>query len=624
MRFEQQQAHQQDDQVVSNGTSSLANGTSHDGNHVNGILNGFHEDPKFTNGAVAHDKTPFHGHNREEITRILLQSLTDLGYRGAAERLSIDSGYQLEIPSVASFRSAVLSGSWDEAEELLLDTQQVDIDDNVPISNGHSDTTMLSRKRGLPLAEGADTITLRSLIRQQKYLELLEKRELSDALHVLRNDITPLKRDTARLHTLSALMMCISPDDLRTRAQWDGAHGQSRQLLLSELSKHIAPSVMIPEHRLATLLTSMQEEQIWHCRYHNTMDKPSLYTDHECAADDFPLHTMLELKHHSDEVWHLAFSPQGKWLATTGKDGSVFVYDADSFEKHCEIQSPERSAMSPEQRGICHLSFSPDERYLLTASFSNMFTITDLSSPRNAVAMVDHFDAPVVSSAWLPDCEHVIVGTQSSIRPLSMYNVRSAKGTASLGESNEIYSWRDPPWDPKTRDSHNSFRITNVAVNRDGTRLAASTTRNSKIMIYDLETKARIATFPMDSSITSLNYSPEGDALLLNLYGNKILTIDSATGDTIREYDGAVIERFEIRSCFGGAGNSLVVSGSEGQSRVAHVLSEIQTNCPSRLTHCNLAAADRSLCGSTRGTCWTCCQCCCMASDQPSHICECR
>jgi hypothetical protein len=35
---------------------------------------------------------------------------------------------------------------------------------------------------------------------------------------------------------MSSLMMCLSAEDLKKQAHWDGAQGHSRQQLLSELS----------------------------------------------------------------------------------------------------------------------------------------------------------------------------------------------------------------------------------------------------------------------------------------------------------------------------------------------------------------------------------------------------
>lgn len=152
----------------------------------------------------------FFGHNREEVTRILIQSLTDLGYHGAADALCKESGFQLEGPTVASFRSSVLIGDWDTAEEILFGTNTHDSGGGVDLNESDSRSWDKPRSRpmsrlsgGLTLSEGANREEMMFWMKQQKYLELLERRELAQALTVLRQELTPLHRDVGRLHALS-------------------------------------------------------------------------------------------------------------------------------------------------------------------------------------------------------------------------------------------------------------------------------------------------------------------------------------------------------------------------------------------------------------------------------------
>ncbi|EDO01314.1 hypothetical protein SS1G_03788 [Sclerotinia sclerotiorum 1980 UF-70] len=178
-----------------------------------------------TNGHSATGIKPastYFGHDREEVTRILIQALSDLGYKGAAGALSQESGYDLESPTVAAFRNAVLQGEWAEAEELLF--------------GGSTEEGGVSiHGNGLILRDGVDKNFMRFWIRQQKFLELLEQKDMGRAINVLRSELTPLDQDTPKLHFLSSLLMC-TPDDLKTKANWDGAAGESRKQLLSQLS----------------------------------------------------------------------------------------------------------------------------------------------------------------------------------------------------------------------------------------------------------------------------------------------------------------------------------------------------------------------------------------------------
>jgi hypothetical protein len=158
----------------------------------------------------------FFGHDRGEVTRILIQSLTDLGYHGAAGALSQESGFEVEGPTVAAFRSAVLEGEWAEAEALLFGNHSYDSGGGVGLrvggagygkSRGKAPRSWSPSRHthtgGLTLAEGANENEMKFWMRQQKYLELLETRDLGSALTVLRQELTPLHQDVGRLHALS-------------------------------------------------------------------------------------------------------------------------------------------------------------------------------------------------------------------------------------------------------------------------------------------------------------------------------------------------------------------------------------------------------------------------------------
>lgn len=166
--------------------------------------------------------TAYMGHDREEVTRLLIQALSGMGYGSIAKSLSQESGYELENPTVAAFRAAVLNGGWAVAEDLL---------SNAVFAGGPG-----AEENGLVLAQGSDKTAMRLWMRQQKFMELLEQRDTTRALSVLRSEITPLHCDTARVHFLSGLLMCNTPEQLKGKADWDGASGTSRHALLSELS----------------------------------------------------------------------------------------------------------------------------------------------------------------------------------------------------------------------------------------------------------------------------------------------------------------------------------------------------------------------------------------------------
>ena len=163
---------------------------------VSGSLNGASTSNGRGNGSVRSPPAPTYlGHDREEVTRIIIQALQGMGYKDAASTLRQESRYELENTAVAAFKTAVLEGQWDEAERLLLGSHSDD--------GGGVGSAQAARSGELILAEGADRNEMLFCLRQQKFLECLERRDLARALMVLRQELTPLNHDTRQLHTLS-------------------------------------------------------------------------------------------------------------------------------------------------------------------------------------------------------------------------------------------------------------------------------------------------------------------------------------------------------------------------------------------------------------------------------------
>ena len=297
-------------------------------------------------------------------------------------------------------------------------------------------------------------------------------------------------RCSERQLTSFSLIMCQSAEDLRSQADWDGAEGDSRSALLSKLSKSISPSVMIPEHRLATLLASVQREQILNCRYHNTTTQPSLYTNHECSIDDFPLQTLTELRTHADEVWFVQFSHDGSMLATGGKDGLVCIYDTTRWRIRHEFREHERQPNAPRDRGVCCVAFSPDDQYLISCSQNNEFVVVNVHDGR-CVARADHFDYPVTSAAWLPDSQSFVIGTQGEHIPFTFLHERSNRGRWTYADFKQAHGDHlastvsdqiPPPHHPPRQTSSRTTKST-AGVIRPGTQRSKTTQTLSALPI---------------------------------------------------------------------------------------------------------------------------------------------
>ena len=63
---------------------------------------------------------------------------------------------------------------------------------------------------------------------------------------------------------------------------------------------------------------------------------------------------------HEDEIWDLAYSPNGKYLASASKDGSIYVWDSCTY---CILHR-----FSGHSSAVLRISWSPDSLILVSAS----------------------------------------------------------------------------------------------------------------------------------------------------------------------------------------------------------------------------------------------------------------
>nr|CDP26178.1 Putative WD repeat-containing protein 26 [Podospora anserina S mat+] len=488
-----------------NNTNNTNNTNNNNNNNNEDMYSSLH-----LRGGVPPD---YFGHDREEVTRILIQALDDLGYADAAQIVSQQSGYEVESPNVAAFRAAVLEGRWDNAESLLWG----------PGGGGLG---------GLILAPGADRNSMRFRLRQQKFLELLEKGERNKALAVLRRELTPLCKDQPHIiSTLSKYLMCQDQEDLRRKAEWDGAGGDSRRKLLRKLSESISPSVMLPEQRLAVLLNDLKNNQIEKCLYHTTTNPPSLYSDHRCEHSQFPTEVMVELDKQQGEVWQIRFSPNGERLATCGSAKGICIWNTQTFN-HVRV-------INTHDAEVSNIAWSPDSTMLLSCSMDGQAKVWNTQTGELVVAL-EKFGEPVSSAGWLPDGRTFITGSLDKAKSLCEWDL-----SGSL-----LYNW--------TR----RHRTEDLVVSANGEWLVAMDDRRG-VHIYHIPRREYEVDLILESRLTSVSLSQDSKWLLVNTVDDEALLYDFGTKEVFQKYKGHTGGEVIIRAGFGGAGENLVISGSE-------------------------------------------------------------
>ncbi|KXJ24795.1 WD repeat-containing protein 26 [Exaiptasia diaphana] len=322
----------------------------------------------------------------EDVVRLVGQYLQGLGLDQSVEALMTESGCRLEHPSAAKFRQSVMVGDWNKADGILKELKK-----------------LVERKE--------DISKMRFCLLEQKFLEYLEENRPIEALHCLRTELAPLKYNKERLHQLSGLIMCSSTEELYERASWNGKGSVSREKLMDRLQSFLPASIMLPPHRLHTLLSQAVELQKEKCPFHNTLKEPdlhsfSLLTDHLCTRKQFPCEAKYTLTDHCDEVWFVKFSHDGKRLATGAKDGNIIIWDMT--EKVPKLSR----TLEGHSYGVAFLAWSPDDTYLIACGPEDCaeLWIWNVESGDLKCRMSQSPDDSLTCCAWNPDGKRFYTG----------------------------------------------------------------------------------------------------------------------------------------------------------------------------------------------------------------------
>jgi WD40 repeat protein/serine/threonine protein kinase len=100
-------------------------------------------------------------------------------------------------------------------------------------------------------------------------------------------------------------------------------------------------------------------------------------------------------------VMALAFSPDGKQLATASYDGSVFLWDHRSGDHVCTLKGHSERIMS--------VNYSPDGRMLATTGFDKLLQLWDPMTGRNLRTLRGHLKNTAVS--FSPDGRRLVTAT---------------------------------------------------------------------------------------------------------------------------------------------------------------------------------------------------------------------
>ncbi|KAH0543088.1 hypothetical protein FGG08_002602 [Glutinoglossum americanum] len=243
--------------------------------------------------------------------------------------------------------------------------------------------------------------------------------------------------------------------------------------------------------------------------------------------------SLQTLEGHLSLVLSVAFSPDGKRLASGSSDYTVMIWDAETGAMQSSLKGHSDSVRS--------VAFSPDGKRLASGSHDHTVMLWDAETGAVQSTLRGHSDS-VLSVAFSPDGKRLASGSHD--HTVMLWDAETGAVQSTLkGHSNLVQS---------------------VAFSPDGKRLASGS-HDHTVMLWDAETGAVQKTGAVQStlkghsgSVLSVAFSPDGKRLASGSYDHTVILWDAETGAV----QSTLKSRSDAKSCIQ---NSLYMLDETGQ-----------------------------------------------------------
>jgi WD40 repeat protein len=225
-----------------------------------------------------------------------------------------------------------------------------------------------------------------------------------------------------------------------------------------------------------------------------------------------------DLKDNGGAVWSVAFSPDGKTLASAGASPTIKLWNVATGQNSATLGGHEGS--------IYIVTFSPDGRMLASASDDSTIKLWEVASGQNLATLKGHTGA-ADSVAFAPGGK--MLASASIDGTIKLWEIASRRNVATL----------EGPWTTKllglaTGGNH----VRSVAFSPDGKTLASGDTLNT-VKLWDVTSGQCLATLRGHKRLVRVvAFSPDGKTLASASYDGTIRLWDVASRQLLALFKG--------------------------------------------------------------------------------------
>jgi WD40 repeat protein/tRNA A-37 threonylcarbamoyl transferase component Bud32 len=262
--------------------------------------------------------------------------------------------------------------------------------------------------------------------------------------------------------------------------------------------------------------------------------------------------SLMTLRGHTDRVYGVAVSPDGKYIASGSRDKTIKVWNAAT--------GAELMTLRGHNEGVGPVSFSPDGKQIVSGSHDKTVKIWDWTTGAELRTLQAQHEGFITDSRFSPDGKHILSwGGDNTIK---VWDAETGQELAALRAGESVYGLSAAAFSPDSKRivSANTDKIVRVwdwttddepmilrghddiilstAFSPDGKRIVSGSI-DETIKIWDAENGTEVMTIDTGSRVLMVGFSPDGKQIISTKPGTCAIKIwDSATGDELMTLQG--------------------------------------------------------------------------------------